>query len=92
MYGLFISRPTLYTPERKRLSIFITCGSIASIYRPLARGVQRVQLHPLDTRSPRSAMNFVISMFVLLTIDTYSDNCQLCSAVLSIAHFRPTCT
>ena len=47
-----------------------------------------------DTRSARSAMNFFTSMFILLTIDTYSDNCQLSgtsSVVLSIAHFRPTC-
>ena len=52
---------------------------------------------PLDTRSARSAKNFVTSMFILLTIDTYSDsdNCQLSgnsSVALIIAHFRPTCT
>ena len=40
------------------------------------------------------AMNFVTSMFILLTIYTYSDS-QLSdnsSVVLCIAHFRPTCT
>ena len=57
-------------------------------------GIPRPPPPPLDARSARSAMNFVTSMFILLTIDTYSDNCQLSgnsSVVLSIAHFRPTC-
>ena len=59
----------------------------------------RVQMGAIATspppRSARLAMNFVTSMFILLKIYTYSDNCQWSSnssVVLSIVHFRQTCT
>ena len=88
------------TPSTSTTITFTTSRLPPSLQARSQGGCKWVQLHthpppPPPRKSTRSVMNFVTSMFILLTIYTYSDNCQLSgnsSVVLSIVHFRLTCT